>query len=78
MRFVELSKLSAPICQILGPIFYSKFQWSKKLPDFLDRSLLNKLVENLGKIHGANHGPVQQLSNTLVAGLEPQQGDDCR
>jgi hypothetical protein len=78
VRFVELSKLSAPICHIFGPIFDLKFQWPKELPDLFGGSLLNKLVENLGKIHGANHGLVQQLRDTLVTGLESQQGEDCR
>jgi hypothetical protein len=59
VRFVELSKLNAPICHILGPIFDLKFQRPKELPDFFGRRLLNKLVENLGKIHGANRGLVQ-------------------
>jgi hypothetical protein len=58
MRLAELRKLRAPISHIFGPIFDLKFQWSKELQGLSGRSLLKKLVKNLGKIHGADHGLV--------------------
>jgi hypothetical protein len=69
MGFVEPGKLRAPIGKIFGPIFYSKFQWSEKLPDRFDRSLLHKFVDSLGEVDGANHGLFQHLRDILVAGL---------